>query len=99
MDIFTFQKHAALSRPLTRADSRNLKRLALRPHVRDVRAVMEHLIRRGWKLEQEAIYSDTTKQFICHCEGVVPEAISHFRGGDGLVPRSDTFGLRITAIC
>jgi hypothetical protein len=60
MDIPTFEKHAALSRPLTQADFRNLKRLALHPNLRDVRAVIEYLIQRGLKLEQEAIYPSTT---------------------------------------
>ena len=60
MDISTFEQHAVLARPLTQADLRNLKRLALHPNLRDVQPVIEHLIRRGLKLEQEAIYPDTT---------------------------------------
>jgi hypothetical protein len=55
MDISTFEKYAKLSRPLTRTDVRNLRRLALHPNLRDVRPVIEHLITRGLKLEQEAI--------------------------------------------
>jgi hypothetical protein len=59
MDIPTFEQHALLARPLTQADLRNLKRLTLHPNLRDVQPVLEHLIRRGLKLEQEAIYPDT----------------------------------------
>ncbi|MCX6059564.1 MAG: DUF2220 family protein [Chloroflexi bacterium] len=55
MDISTFEKHAALSRPLTQADIRNLKRLAFNPNLRDVQSVIEYLLSRGLKLEQEAI--------------------------------------------
>ncbi len=40
---------------VTQADFRNLKRLALHPNLRDVRPVIDHLIRRGLKFEQEAI--------------------------------------------
>ncbi len=56
MDIPTFEAHAHLSRPLSQNDVRNLKRLCLRPELQDVRPVMEHLLKRGLKLEQEAIY-------------------------------------------
>jgi len=42
-------------RPLTQTDERNLKRLCLRPELQDVRPVIEHLLKRGVKLEQEAI--------------------------------------------
>jgi len=55
MDVSTFEKYARLSHPLTQTDVRNLKRLALRPNLRDARPVIEHLITRGLKLEQEAI--------------------------------------------
>ncbi len=55
MDIPTFEKYAQLSRPLTQADIRNLKHLCARPELADVRYVMEHLIQRGLKLEQEAV--------------------------------------------
>ena len=55
MDTSTFEKHAALSRPLTQADIRNLKRLAFNPNLRDARLVIEYLLSRGLKLEQEGI--------------------------------------------
>lgn len=55
MDIPTFESHAHLARPLTQTDERNLKRLCLRPELQDVRLVIEHLLKRGVKLEQEAI--------------------------------------------
>lgn len=55
MDISTFEKHAALSRPLTQVDIRNLKRLAFNPNLRDARLVIEYLLSRGLKLEQEGV--------------------------------------------
>ena len=55
MDIDTFEAHAAFARPLTSADCRNLARLSRRPELRDVQPVIEHLLQRGLKLEQEAV--------------------------------------------
>jgi Wadjet protein JetD, C-terminal len=55
MDISTFEKYAHLSRPLTQTDIRNLKRLCARPELANIRSIIEHLIHRGLKLEQEAI--------------------------------------------
>jgi hypothetical protein len=56
MDAATFDLYASLSRPLTGADAWNIKRLALRPELDDVRPAMEHVLKRGLKLEQEAIH-------------------------------------------
>lgn len=55
MDIATFDAYAHLSRPLTRADAHNLKRLARNPALKDVRPTIEHLLQSRLKLEQEAI--------------------------------------------
>jgi hypothetical protein len=55
MDIPTFEAHAHLSRPLTSADVRNLRHLCNRPELADVQPIIEHLVHRGLKLEQEAI--------------------------------------------
>ncbi len=55
MDIEIFETHALLARPLTARDEQNLKRLTRHPALTDVRAVIEHLLKRGLKLEQEAI--------------------------------------------
>ena len=55
MDIATFEKHAHLSRPLTHSDARNLKRLLFNPILEDSHPAIEHLLRQGLKLEQEAI--------------------------------------------
>jgi hypothetical protein len=55
MDISTFEKYAHLSRPLTKTDFRNLKQLCTKPELFDVKSIIEHLIQRGLKLEQEAI--------------------------------------------
>jgi len=54
MDIPAFDAHAHLSCPLTRNDERNLKNLLSRPELADVFPVIEHLLKRGLKLEQEA---------------------------------------------
>ncbi len=55
MDIPTFNKYAHLSRPLTQTDRHNLKRIALKPSLKDVYPTIEHILKRGLKLEQEAI--------------------------------------------
>ena len=55
MDVETFDKHARLSRPLTKSDERNLYRLFARRELQDIYPVIEHLLERGLKLEQEAI--------------------------------------------
>ena len=55
MDIPTFEKYAHLSRPLTQTDIRNLRHLSNRPELSDVQPIIEHLVHRGLKLEQEAI--------------------------------------------
>ncbi|HJW89765.1 MAG TPA: Wadjet anti-phage system protein JetD domain-containing protein [Anaerolineales bacterium] len=55
MDKVNFDTYAHLSRPLTQSDVRNLKQLASRPELQDVHPVLDHLLRRGLKLEQEAI--------------------------------------------
>jgi len=56
MDAATFDLFASHSRPLTGADARNIKRLALHPELDDVRPAMEYILKRGLKLEQEAIH-------------------------------------------
>lgn len=55
MDIETLEAHALLARPLTARDEQNLKRLTRHPALTDVRPVLEHVLKRGLKLEQEAI--------------------------------------------
>ena len=55
MDIPTFEKYAHLSRPLTQTDIRNLKQLCTKAELFDVKSIIEHLIHRGLKMEQEAI--------------------------------------------
>ena len=56
MDITTFDAYTHLSRPLTQRDERNLCQLSSRPELKDVRPVLEYLIKRRLKLEQEALY-------------------------------------------
>ncbi len=55
MDIATIDTNYSRSRPLTASDKSNLKKLLLRPELRDVCPVIEHLLKRGVKLEQEGI--------------------------------------------
>lgn len=55
MDTDTFENHAHLSRPLTQSDIRNLKRLLFNPNLKDIYPAIEYLLKRGLKLEQEAI--------------------------------------------
>jgi len=56
MDIAAFDVYAHLSRPLTHNDERNLRQLFSRSELKDVRLVLEHILKRGLKLEQEALY-------------------------------------------
>ena len=55
MDVDTLETNIPHARPLTASDRTNLKRLLLRPELRDVRHVIEHLLKRGLKLEQEGV--------------------------------------------
>jgi hypothetical protein len=55
MDIKTLESNIPRARPLTTSDRTNLSHLLLRPELHDVRAVIEHLLKRGLKLEQEGV--------------------------------------------
>jgi hypothetical protein len=55
MDIETLEANIPRARPLTASDRTNLKRLLLHPGLRDVRLVIEHLLQRDLKLEQEGV--------------------------------------------
>jgi DNA topoisomerase VI subunit A len=55
MDIDTLESNIPRARPLTTSDRTNLKRLLLRPELCDVHSVIEHLLKRGLKLEQEGV--------------------------------------------
>jgi hypothetical protein len=55
MGIDTLESNASRARPLTASDRTNLKRLFLRPELRDVHPIIEHLLKRGLKLEQEGV--------------------------------------------
>ena len=55
MDVATLEAHTLWARPLTSGDVRNLTRLARRPALRDMWPLIEALLRRDLKLEQEAI--------------------------------------------
>ncbi len=55
MDIATLEANYPRSRPITIADKANLKKLLIRPELKDMREVIEHLLKRSVKLEQEGI--------------------------------------------
>jgi hypothetical protein len=55
MDVATLDAHGLWGKPLTRADEKNLRRLALNPVLADMRPLIAHMLARGIKLEQEAI--------------------------------------------
>lgn len=58
MDAETLDAHARWAKPLTQADERRLSRLARHPHLADLRPVIQHMLARGLKLEQEAVVLD-----------------------------------------
>jgi hypothetical protein len=58
MDVETLEAHARWAKPLTVNDERRLARLARNPYLTDVRHLMEHMLARGLKLEQEAVALD-----------------------------------------
>lgn len=55
MDPATLDAHARWARPLGAGDRQNLVRLRGRPELADLHALVEHMLARGLKLEQEAI--------------------------------------------
>lgn len=55
MDVDTLDRFAQFARPLTLTDRRNLERQEKRAELEDVRPVIAHLLKRGIKLEQEAV--------------------------------------------
>lgn len=55
MDMATLDAHAQWGKPLTRADEKNLARLAYHPLLADMRPLIAHMLACGIKLEQEAI--------------------------------------------
>ncbi len=55
MDQHTLDAHAHWAHPLTPADERNLARLRRRPALADVEPLIDYMLLRGTKLEQEAI--------------------------------------------
>ncbi len=58
MDIETLETHSQWAHPLTPADVRHLNRLLRRAALADLHPLIEHLLQRGLKLEQEAIRLD-----------------------------------------
>lgn len=55
MDIETLDAHAQWASPLTPRDRANLARLSRRASLTDVQPLIAHMLRRGLKMEQEAI--------------------------------------------
>jgi len=55
MDIATLEAHFAQTRPLTPGDVARLERIKRRPELADVLPLIDAMLRRGVKLEQEAL--------------------------------------------
>ena len=55
MDVETLETYARWARPLTANDAHHLKRLLRRTTIADMHPLIEHLLRRQLKLEQEAV--------------------------------------------
>jgi len=58
MDCDTLEAHAHWAQPLSTADERNLARLKHHPALSDMMALIDHMLTRGIKLEQEAVVLD-----------------------------------------
>ena len=55
MDVGTLEAHALWAKPLSPADERRLARLARHPCLADMSELIQHMLARGLKLEQEAV--------------------------------------------
>ena len=55
MDKATLDAHARWAHPLTPTDERNLTRLRRQPTLADMTPLIDHMLLRGIKLEQEAV--------------------------------------------
>ncbi len=55
MDPVTLDAHALWAKPLTIADERRLTRLERHPNLADLRPLIQDMLARGLKLEQEAV--------------------------------------------
>jgi hypothetical protein len=58
MDRDTLDAHARWAHPLSSADERNLVRLGRHPALADVKPLIDYLLSKGIKLEQEAVSVD-----------------------------------------
>ena len=54
MDVETLEAHVHWAQPLTPRDERRLVQLTRHPHLQDRRPLIDHMLARGIKLEQEA---------------------------------------------
>jgi hypothetical protein len=54
MDLDTLEAHALWAKPLSPADEHRLARLARHPYLADMSELIQHMLARGLKLEQEA---------------------------------------------
>jgi hypothetical protein len=54
MGVETLEAHAHWAQPLTLGDERRLVQLTRHPHLQDMRPLIDHMLARGIKLEQEA---------------------------------------------
>lgn len=60
MDRATLDAHARWAHPLSSTDERNLTRLKHHPALEDVTALIDYMLARGLKLEQEAVMFDSS---------------------------------------
>jgi hypothetical protein len=73
MDVETLEAHAHWAHPLSSNDERNLARLKGHPALEDMTPLMDHMLQRGIKLEQEAValgphYGSTPTGQAASCE-------------------------------
>ena len=55
MNVETLDDHARWAKPLTPGDERSLAHLARHPYLADMQPLIQHMLARGLKLEQEAV--------------------------------------------
>lgn len=64
MDVATLEAYALWAKPLTRNDVKNLERLHRRPELAAERPLIDYMLQRGLKLEQEAVTLTTPEHDI-----------------------------------
>jgi hypothetical protein len=73
MDTATLDAHVHWAQPLSTGDERNLTRLRRHPALTDMTPLIDHMLLRGLKLEQEAVTLGSRLEQVQTC--------LHARGG------------------